>query len=106
MAVTSTTNRANDVQGNLRVTDTVLSLDNSYTTGGYVLQPKLLGLSSVAFGVATPQTVVTAGPGDSILLPQSNGTVLLKLIAPSGTAEVAAGATLTGAQVKVTAWGN
>jgi hypothetical protein len=107
MALTATINRTGDVLGNLRVVNADINIDaTTYTTGGYVLSPALFGLIGIAFGQLSPKTVVALGPGDGSIIPQNNGaTFLMKLIAPSGIAEVANAASLTGAVINVTAYG-
>lgn len=108
MALSANILRTGDVLGNLRVVNADVTIDTTtYTTGGYVLLPSLFGLIDVFFAVATPKTVVaTFGPGDSSVIPTSGGAgFLLKLIAPSGVAEVANGTTLTGAVINITAFG-
>lgn len=93
-----------DSIGNRRLVVTDITLDNSYTTGGYVLTAQQLGLGAVSYGDVAVKTVVAGGPVSGFL--DCSNPIAPKLKLNLAAAEVGAGATLTGATVEVTACGS
>jgi hypothetical protein len=90
--------------GNRRTAVTDITLDNNYTTGGYVLTPQQIGMdNAVIYGDAGVKTVVALGPNGAFLDCSNPAAPKLKLNAAA--AEVGAAAVLTGSIVEVTAVG-
>lgn len=94
------------VPGSTAFTVTSITLDANYPTGGYVLTPANLGLTSnVYFGLVNVRTsVATASPSNGTLDCSSTTAPKLKLQGASSLAELAANAG-SGAVLDVLAFG-
>jgi hypothetical protein len=104
MAATAVVARKNDVLGNLRTTVTDVTADASYAAGGFPLTAAQLGLGQVVFGLCSITTPSGTGTAvDAVLVPQTDGSVKLKLVTATG--EVA-NASNSGAVIRVMAFGS
>jgi hypothetical protein len=85
MAVSAGTPIKGDTLGNLRLTVTDVTFDSSYVTGGEPLVAASLGLQVVKAGWASIKTLTAAigGINDVAVVPQTDGSVLLKANAAS-----------------------
>lgn len=100
MAITATPVRRNDVTGNFRVTVTDVLLDSSYATGGEALLPSDLGLQRVYHAICEVKARGANGP-----ISARYDIANQKILALSGTGEVANATDLSAATVTVTAFG-
>ena len=106
MALVFTSLVGPDSEGNRRKVVTSVALDNSYTTGGYVLTPQNLGLSRVDVGdVNLKTTIAVTGPGAGYLDCTNPAVPLLKFQSAGHVGELAPAAAVTGAVAVVMAWG-
>lgn len=90
-----------DSVGNRRMAVVDITLDGSYTTGGYVIAPQSLGLTRCDYGNVELKTVVAAGPGSGFLDCSNPYSPKLKFQLPGHTGELAANAAITGAIAEV-----
>ena len=92
--------------GPLKLTQTTITLDNTYAAGGIPLTPAQLSLNDAVLcgWISIRTSVATASPSDGVLDCASTTAPKLKLQAASGLAELANGAG-TGAIVDVYALG-
>jgi len=106
MALVNTTVVALDVSGNRRVVVVDVALDNSYTTGGYVLSPQTFGLGRVDYGDVNLKTTVAAvGPGTGFLDCSNPAAPKLKFQSAGHVGELAAGAAIVGAIAEIRMYG-
>lgn len=78
----------------------------NYAAGGVPITAAQLGLTAVLFGVATALTqAATVGPGEVAVIPQADGSVLLKCGLAAGSGDNAAGANLSATLVNIVAFG-
>lgn len=92
------------VVGDLRYVIATMTGDSSYATGGSVLTPAMLGLTT---GLLTVTISSVASAGSSLMVPlkQTNGTFLLKIytaLTPTELTNTTSDATNT---YQVIAWG-
>lgn len=106
MAVTATAVHRNSVHGNQRVTVTDV-VPAAYATGGIAIPAATLGLTVVSFGIASITTnVTTAGAtvGSCAVLPQADGSILLKCNLTGG-GEVTNATSLAATTIRVVVFG-
>jgi len=78
----------------------------NYAAGGVPITAAQLGLTAVLWGIATAITqAATVGPGEVAVLPQADGSILLKCGTAAGTADNGANADLSGTLVNIIAVG-
>ena len=93
------------VGAQFKMTQTSVTLDASYASGGIPLTARQLGLGvRVAGGHATVNTAAATGPSGGTLVPQADGSCKLKLANAGNTAELGAGVG-SGAVLDVLAFG-
>jgi len=96
------------VVGDLRCTvnNVVPTSGANYAVGGVPITAAQLGLSTVIWAMAQVITqAATVGPSEVAVLPQADGSVLLKCLLAAGSGDNAANANLSGTLVQVVAFG-